>query len=101
MFQAERGLSRSTAYSYVSVKAESVYPVGTYSNDNYKYCKTQIYHNTIGNTPISKKVQLMEGSDYKNVTISEGYLDQTLFDLCFSGNSPYYGAVIVYDYKGN
>ena len=84
-----------------TVAVSSVYPVNTYSEDNYTRCFTKLFHNTIGNTPISDKYLLMEGTGYQKITINEGYLSQSKFDLCFAGYNANLAAYIAYAYKGN
>ncbi len=95
------GVSRTRNYSYVSVKANSVYPTGTYSQDNFTKCKTRLYKNDSTSTSISNAVTLTEGSSYIPVTIKEGYLSLSKINICFAGNDPSYGAVIDFSYNGN
>ncbi len=101
MTQAKAGIKRTRDFSYASVAVSSVYPVNTYSEDNYTRCFTKLFHNTIGNTPISDKYLLMEGTGYQKITINEGYLSQSKFDLCFAGYNANLAAYIAYAYKGN
>ena len=98
---AVSGASRTGNYSYVHVRATSVYPTGTYTEDNYTKCKTRLYKNDSTSTAISDSYTLTEGALYTKVTIKEGYLSLTKFNLCFAGNNASYGAVINYTYAGN
>lgn len=93
-------ITRTGAYSYVSVSARSVYPTSG-TTDNFTKCCTRLYHSTNYSTPISAKVTLTELQGYYSVSIYEGYLDQTTVNLCFSGNDPNYSAVVAYSYRGN
>lgn len=99
MTQAKTGISRSRGYTYALVTANSVYPVESYEQDTYKYCLTRLYHNTIGNKPISATYQIKEGATYQ-IKFYEGYYNLTKFDLCFAGNSPDLEAYVVYTYDG-
>lgn len=99
MMQAETGISRSRGYTYALVTADSVYPVGNYEEDTYKYCLTRLYHNTIANKPVSAKYQIKEGTTYQ-IQFYEGYYNLTKFDLCFAGNSPDLAAYVIYTYNG-
>ncbi len=92
------GVSRTTNYSYVQIKANSVYPTGNYDKDNYTKCKTAIYKNDSTSTMISNVYILTEGSGYTNVHIKEGYLSLTKVNICFAGNNTEYGAVIDFSY---
>ncbi|MCM1288353.1 MAG: hypothetical protein NC240_08575 [Clostridium sp.] len=94
------GVSRTTSYSYVQVKANSVYPTGTYKEDNFTKCKTALYKNDSTSTRISSIYTLTEGSGYTNVRINEGYLSLTKVNICFAGNDPSYSAVIDFSYNG-
>lgn len=101
MIQTVVGATRSGKYSYVSIKARSVYPTEDYAEDTYTRCKTRLYHNKISNLCISDTYVLVEGSDYTNVTIYEGYQDQKAFDICFAGNKKGLAAYVAYTYVGN
>lgn len=99
MTQAETGITRTGKYSYANVYPLSVFPTGNYEVDNYTKCKSALYHHTKGNIMISSVYTLTEGTTY-SMTIKEGYLDQSQFDLCFAGNSPSLEANILYMYDG-
>ncbi|MGN0375921.1 MAG: hypothetical protein ACI4EN_10525 [Butyrivibrio sp.] len=101
MTQAETGITRTGDYGFASVMAKSVYPVTTNTTDNYTKCLTRLYHNTIGNTPISDVYTLTENTSLERIYIKEGYLGQTKIDLCFAGNNAKYAAYIDYYYYGN
>lgn len=92
--------TRTTKYSYVSVKANSVYPTGEYDKDKFTKCKTQLFHVT-SHEAISKKYTLTEGKGYEKIEIYQGKLDQTKVNVCLSGNDPDYPAMINYTYNGN
>lgn len=94
------GVTRTTNYSYVEVKADSVYPIGIYDTDNFTRCKVQLYVNDSTSTAISNSVTLTEGNDYSQITIYEGYLSLPQVNICFAGNNPNYGAVIDFSYDG-
>lgn len=93
-------ITRTTKYGYVNVKANSVYPTGTYKKDNFTKCTTRLYHATSTGTAISDKYTLTEGGGYKKVYVYQGYLDQTTVNLCFGGNNPDYAAYVNYTYDG-
>lgn len=95
-----KGVTRTTDYNYVNVKANSVYPTGNYDTDNFTKCKTRIYKNDSTSTAISNSVTLTEGSGYSAVTIYNGYLSLSKVNICFAGNDPAYGAVIDFSYDG-
>ncbi|MCI9369675.1 MAG: hypothetical protein HFH65_05040 [Lachnospiraceae bacterium] len=101
MKQAALAIPRSGRYSYASVRADSVYPVGNYDEDNYTQCLTRIYHNTIGNKPISDIYKLTEGYGYYKIYFYDGWNNVSVFDLCFAGNNPNLSAHIAYTYDGN
>lgn len=101
MTQAQVGITRTGEVSYASISVNSVYPDGNYSEDTYTRCKARLYHHTKGNTPVSDKYTLTEGTGYTQIKFYEGYLNIRSFDLCFSGNNPLYGAYIAYSYRGN
>lgn len=94
------GVSRTTNYDYVQVKANSVYPKGNYKEDNYTKCKTAIYKNDSTSTRISNIYILTEGKGYTNVEINNGYLSLSKVNICFAGNDPSLGAVIDFSYNG-
>lgn len=60
-----------------------------------------MYHNKISNLCISDTYTLIEGNDYTNVTIYEGFQDQKAFDICFAGNKKGLGAYVSFSYVGN
>lgn len=101
MTQAVVGATRTRRYSYVSVKADSVYPDKTGIKDDYTKCKARLYHNTESNVCISESYTLVEGNDYTKIKIYEGYQDQEYFDLCIAGNNKTLTAYVAYSYKGN
>lgn len=94
------GVSRTTDYNYVRVRADSVYPVGNYDKDNYTKCKTAIYKNDNTSTRISNIYTLTEGHGYSNVEIYNGNLSLAKVNICFAGNDPALGAVIDFSYDG-
>lgn len=96
-----KGVSRTGASQKVNVKANSVYPIGDYEEDNYKKCKTKIYKNNHSNAAISDAVTLTEGDSYTGVTIKEDYKFEDPVDIGFAGNDPSKGAVIDFSYQGN
>ncbi|MGN0151905.1 MAG: hypothetical protein ACI39Q_05470 [Wujia sp.] len=93
-------VERTTNYDYVQVKANSVYPTGSYSSDNFTKCKTAIYRNDNTSTRISNVYTLTEGNGYSNVKINNGYLSLKKVNICFAGNDPDYGAVVAFSYNG-
>ena len=93
---AEQGISRTLNYSYVYVKANSVYPLSSGVTDDYTKCRTRIYYN---GHAISDTVVLTETINRK-VYINEGYLSSPSFNLYFSGNNPDLAAGISYSYDG-
>ena len=99
MTQAKLGITRTMAYSYAQVQIDAVYPAGTYSTDPYWRANARLYHHTIPNQPISDTYLISEGSGYQNVTINEGYLNLSSFDLCFAGNTNN-PVVVAYHYNG-
>lgn len=100
MTQAKTGISRTKSFSFVYIGVNSVYPTGSYSEDNYTKCLTRLYHNSEDNLPISDTYTITEGATDTKVYIKEGYLNLTYFDLCFAGNNPNYDAYVVYTYNG-
>lgn len=94
------GVTRTTNYDYVLVKANSVYPTGNYTTDNFTKCKTAIYKNDNTSTRISNVYTLTEGNGYREVKINNGYLFLSKVNVCFAGNNPEYGAVINFSYDG-
>ncbi|MBD5096477.1 MAG: hypothetical protein HDT40_05615 [Lachnospiraceae bacterium] len=92
------GVTRTTNYSYVQVKANSIYPTGNYDKDTFTKCKTVICKNDSTNTKISNVYTLTEGSGYTNVYIHEGYLSLAKVNICFAGNDPFLGAVVNFSY---
>lgn len=100
MYQAETGISRTGKYSYVTMLVRSVFPMDTYITDNFTKCKSQLYHHTVGNCPISDVYILTEGHT-TDMEIKNGYLDVRKFDLCFAGNHPDYAAWISYAYDAH
>ena len=69
MMQAEVNRYRSCAYSYVDIKANAVYPAGTYAYDYYVYCQTRIYKSNTNAQPISDTTTIYEGQEYCPVYI--------------------------------
>ncbi len=102
MMQAEVGITRSGADDFATVRVDSVFPVGSYETDNYTQCLTRLYHNTIGNTPVSETFKLREGVGGQGMAIPfyEWYRSIRKFDLCFAGNDPDLEAWIIYTYDG-
>lgn len=94
------GVPRTTNYSYVQVKANSIYPTGNYDEDTFTQCKTVICKNDT-NEKISGAYTLTEGSGYKNVYINQGYLSITKVNIRFAGNDPFLGAVVNFSYISN
>lgn len=92
------GVPRTTNYSYVQVKANSVYPTGNYDKDTFTKCKTVICQNDT-NTIISATYTLTEGSGFTNVYIYQGYLSLTKVNIRFAGNDPFLGAVVNFSYN--
>lgn len=100
MMQAETGIPRTKRYGYAEIAVNSVYPTGTYTEDNYTKCKTCLYHYSLDNVQISDVYTLTEGATATTVYIKQGYLNVTYFDLCFAGNNPNYDAYVAYTYNG-
>ena len=100
MTQAETGISRTKRYGYAEIAVNSVYPTGTYTEDNYTKCQTCLYHYSLDNVQISDIYTLTEGDAAERVKIKDGYLNVTYFDLCFAGNNPNYDAYVTYTYNG-
>ena len=94
------GVHRTGDYSYVSVKANSVYPT-EYKEDNYTRCKVRLYKNDSTSTAISNEYIITEGSAYKDIEINQGYLSLHWLNICFAGNDPRYGAVIDFSYDSH
>lgn len=99
MTQATLGITRTMAYSYAQVQIDAVYPTGTYTIDKYSRANAKLFHHTTPNQPISNNYLISEGSGYQNVTINEGYLNLSSFDLCFAGNTNN-PVVVAYHYNG-
>ena len=55
------GVHRTGDYSYVSVKANSVYPTED-KKDNYTACKVRLYQNDSTSTAISYEYTVKEGT---------------------------------------
>ena len=102
MMQAEVGITRTGVDPFAAIRIDSVFPVDYYETDNYTQCFTRLYHNTIGNTPVSAKFRLTEGVGGAGMPIAfyEWYLSIREFDLCFAGNNPNLEAWVVYTYDG-
>lgn len=100
MVQAETGISRSTRYSYVDVTVNSVYPTGTYTEDNFTKCTACIYHHSLPNVMLSQIYTLEEGTGVNHLEIKQGYLNILYVDLYFAGNNPNYEAYVAYTYDG-
>ena len=99
MVQAEDDVKRGTSYSYVMVKANAVYPTGSYSTDNFTKCRVRLYHPTVAGCPITDVTVLQEGSGYFQLKLYEGFYDLAKFDLYFSGNNVKYAAYVSYTYN--
>ncbi len=93
---AKGGITRSGKYSYARVNAESVYPTSDGAEDTYTKCKVVLYYRSI---PVSSAKTITEGQKY-NITIKDGSLDITTFDLVFAGNDPNLDARVSYWYDG-
>ncbi len=93
---AKSNIHRSLDYSYVMVKANSVYPVLEGAVDDYVKCRTRIYSN---GAPISDVMVLTEGV-LRELPIYNGYLSNSYYDLYFSGNHKDLAAYIAYYYNG-
>lgn len=91
---------RTTNYSYVQVKANSVYPTGNYDEDTFTKCKTVICKNDT-NEIISNTYTLTEGRGYTNVYIHQGHLSSAKVNIRFAGNDPFLGAVVNFSYISN
>lgn len=102
MMQAEVGITRTGADNFAVIRVDSVFPVGSYETDNYTQCLTRLYHNTIGNTPVSASFRMKEGVGGQGMAIPfyERYRSIRKFDLCFAGNDPDLEAWVVYTYDG-
>jgi hypothetical protein len=100
MTQAEVNRTRTCAYDYVNIQAFAVYPYGTYSSDNYTYCRTRLYKYNTNAQPISAITTIYEGLGYYSVYIYEYYIELTSqYDICFA--SPDNNrAVVYYGYDG-
>ena len=98
---AVNGATRTTNYSYVSVKANSVTPIPPYSTDNFTKCKVRLFKHDSTGTCISNNYTLTEGANYTSVYLYEGYHSLSSFNINFAGNNPDYGAVVYYQYNGN
>lgn len=61
MMQAEVEITRTGTDNFAVIRVDSVFPVGSYETDNYTQCLTRLYHNTIGNTPVSASFRMKEG----------------------------------------
>ena len=100
MTQAEVNRTRTCAYDYVNIQAFAVYPYGTYSSDNYTYCRTRLYKYNTNAQPISYATDIYEGLGYYPVYIYENHIELTSqYDICFA--SPDNNrAVVYYGYDG-
>lgn len=98
--KCDKGRRKRNLLLWVYIGVNSVYPTGSYSEDNYTKCLTRLYHNSEDNLPISDTYTITEGATDTKVYIKEGYLNLTYFDLCFAGNNPNYDAYVVYTYNG-
>lgn len=94
------GVHRTGDYSYVSVKANSVYPTED-KKDNYTTCKVRLYQNDSTSTAISDEYTVKEGTGYTDVGINQGHLSLHWLNICFAGNDPRYGAVIDFSYDSH
>lgn len=99
MMQAEVQRYRSTTFSYVLIKADSVRPALTWLPDAFTNCGTRIYQYNTNALPISNVYTLSEGAGYYHIVINEGYLNIYYYDICFSSPS-YLPAIIDYGYDG-
>lgn len=97
MNQSVTGVTRTTDFSYVLIYSISIYPRS--GEDTYEQCYFRLYHNSIGNTPISSKYKITEGKTYK-LYITEGYLSVSKVDICVAGNDPDLDAYVSYSYNG-
>lgn len=93
-------VTRTGAYSFITVGALSVYPTKINAEDNYTKCVAQLYAPN-SNVNISDKIILTENSLYSQLPLCQGKLNYTTFDLCFSGNNPKYAAYVDYYFNGN
>ena len=96
MTLAKSGIKRSVNYSYVMVKANSVYPVLNGVVDDYVKCRTKI---CAEGKDISDVMVLTEGV-LRELHIYEGSLSNNKYDLYFSGNHKDLAAYIAYYYNG-
>ena len=92
----EHNVTRTRNYSYIRVGIGSVYPTGEYEEDTYQYCYAVPYSQSI---PIATSKKIKEGTT-ANITLKEGSLNKTSFDLLFAGNSPDLDAWVTYNYNG-
>lgn len=92
-----QGVTRSGAYSYVEVKADSVYPPEGY--DNFTHCKTKLTENNITKTVISDEYRLIEGTGYCKVYINQGHMDVREFNILFAGTNSLEPAIIDFSYN--
>lgn len=95
---AKRNIKRTRKFSYVNVKADSVYPTGEGVEDDYTHCRTNLRKN---GKLISKEKTVLDEGKLKKVGILQGYQDVKSFDLYFAGNQPDLDAWIAYYYNGN
>lgn len=74
-------MTRSGNYSYVGVKINSVYPTNG-GTDNYYYANAAIFSASM--LQISNKTLINESSSgYTNISITEGYLNNTAIGVGF------------------
>ena len=99
MTQAETNRHRSGDYSYVDVRAHSVYPPGDYVIELYFHCKTRLYKSNTNAQSISEVFTLTEGAPFTHVSLNEGTLSTTYYDICFAGNTNDV-VVVSYSYDG-
>jgi len=97
---AVKDITRTKAYSYAKVKADSVTPVTPYGSDTFTKCKARLFNSNNTLKAITDWYTLTEGKDYTKLYIYEGSLSQSKFDLHFKGNNSNYAAEIYFSYKG-
>lgn len=95
----KKSATRSGNYSYVTVKCKSVYPTGTYKEDNFKKIRVKIFNSSTKG--ISNQYTLIEGQAATPIKILEGYLSIRQIQFGFCGNSENYKAETVVSYNPN
>lgn len=73
-------VTRSTNYNYVSIRVNSIHPTNS-GVDNNRYVHACV--KTTNEIKISDTILLTEGTGYKNITLYNGYLNQSEVDLYF------------------